>query len=227
MSDWRVLIVEDDETVASIHRRVVSAHPGFQATAVARSSEEALRMIRRGVPIELVLLDISLPGADGTALLRVLRADGGPEVIVVTAARDPAVVQSLMKLGVVDYLVKPFSMERLQEALVRFRERKRLLASARGELGQADIDTLYSRPDTYLLPKGLQPETLELVRAALRDTGEAFASAEEIAARAAVARVTARRYLEYLLTVRQVELTTSCDRPGRPRKLYRRATLPS
>jgi response regulator of citrate/malate metabolism len=226
MREWRVLIVEDDEKVASIHRRVVSAHPGFHVTACARSSEEALRLIRRGVPIDLVLLDITLPGADGTSLMRVLRVERGPEVIAVTAARDPAVVEALMQLGAVDYLIKPFAMERLQQALIRFRERKRTLAPTHRELGQGDIDRLYSSPDQSLLPKGLQVETLTLVRRALQESGDQFSSADEVAGGAAVARVTARRYLEYLVSLRQVEMTQSVTGPGRPRKLYRRAALP-
>jgi response regulator of citrate/malate metabolism len=223
--DWQVLIVEDDEKVASIHRRIVAAHPGFQAVAVAGSSEQAAALLRRGVPVDLVLLDIALPGADGTTLLRAMRTRGGPEVIAVTAARDPAVVEGLLQLGVIDYLIKPFAIERLQEALVRFRERKRTLSKTGGALGQQAIDALWSRPDANLLPKGLQVETLELVRTALTEAGEEYTSAEDIARRASVARVTARRYLEYLLTVCQVEMLPSIDGPGRPRKMYRRAQV--
>jgi two-component system, CitB family, response regulator DctR len=226
MTDWRVLIVEDDEQVASIHRRIVAAHPGFQVTAVASSSEQALTLIRRGVPIDLVLLDIGLPGADGTRLLRVLRSQPGPEVIAVTAARDPKVVQTLLHLGVLDYLVKPFAVERLQEALLRFRDRKRTLGTAKESLGQGDIDTLYGQPERNLLPKGLQPGTLEAIRVALRGAGDQFLSAEQVAQRAAVARVTARRYLEYLATARQVQVEPYSDGPGRPRKMYRLVPVP-
>lgn len=220
-----MLIVEDDEKVASIHRRIVASHPGFRVVAIASSSEEAHVLVRRGVRIDLVLLDIALPGADGIALLRALRSSVGPEVIAVTAARDPTVVESLLHLGVVDYLVKPFAIERLHEALVRFRERKRTLGSNRSELGQKDIDTLYSRPERSLLPKGLQADTLGLIRAALKEAEGTFSTAEEIAQAAFVARVTARRYLEYLVSVRQVEMLASSDGPGRPRKLYRQAQL--
>jgi response regulator of citrate/malate metabolism len=227
MRNWRVLIVEDDEKVASIHRRIVAGHPGFEVVAVASSSEQAHALFRRGVSIDLVLLDIGLPGADGGQLLRVLRAQDGPEVIAVTAARDQNVVQSLLHLGVVDYLVKPFAIERLQEALLRFRDRMQALAGCDGTLAQTQIDALYSRREHALLPKGLQPETLQAVRAALSEAGEEFSSAEEVAARASVARVTARRYLEYLITVRQVDMEPLSDRPGRPRKMYRLGQLGS
>jgi response regulator of citrate/malate metabolism len=225
MADWRVLIVEDDEKVASIHRRVVAAHPGFEVVAVASSSEQAHALVRRGVAIDLILLDIGLPGADGTKLLRVLRANGGPDVIAVTAAREQKIVQSLLQLGVVDYLVKPFAIERLQEALLRFRDRMRALGTPDHVLKQSDIDGIYAPRERSLLPKGLQAATLQSVRAVLSDAAEEFSSAEEVAERAAVARVTARRYLEYLITVQQVEMEARSDGPGRPRKMYRLAQL--
>lgn len=222
-----MLIVEDDEKVASIHQRIVAAHPGFRVTAVASTSEQAHALIRRGVPIDLILLDITLPGADGTVLLRTLRASGGPEVIAITAARDPKVVQSLLHMGVLDYLVKPFAIERLQQALLRFRDRMRTLAPSASTLEQGQIDALYSHPERNLLPKGLQVETLAAIRVALEDAGAEFSSAEQLAQRAAVARVTARRYLEYLITVRQAEMELHNDGPGRPRKMYRLAQLSS
>lgn len=218
MADWRVLIVEDDETVARAHRRVIAAYPGMRVVALANSAEQALAMVRSGLVVDLVLLDVSLPGADGTALLRALRARSSAEVIAVTAARDPAIVRSLLQLGIVDYIVKPFEVERLQQALLRFRDRTRMLAT--GRLDQREIDALYAQSPRRLLPKGLQPETLELVRAAVRGAAPAWLSAEEVAAHAAVARVTARRYLEYLTTMNQVECEPEPAGPGRPRKLY-------
>lgn len=218
-ADWRVLIVEDDAKVASIHRRLVDATRGFTVTAVARSSEEGLRFLFRSGDIHLILLDITLPGANGVTFLRTLRRADGPEVIAVTASREPTVVREILQLGVVDYLVKPFAVDRLQQALGRARDRILTLGTVGGGLRQAQIDalTLHSAPDT--LPKGLNFETLRLVRAAL-DEGD-FLAAIEIAERASVARVTARRYLEYLVTQGESELQYSVEGAGRPRKLYR------
>lgn len=223
MSDRRVLIVEDDAKVASIHKRIVSAHPGFRVSALAGTADQAITVLRRGVPIDLILLDVALPGADGISLLRAIRSRGGPEVIAVTAARDPSVVRALLQLGVVDYLVKPFTVERLQQALVRYRDRARTLSGE--QLEQSAIDRLYAGAETRLLPKGLHPATLESVRGALRASGGEALTSDEVAARAAVARVTARRYLEYLSAVRQVECESHSDGPGRPRKIYRWLTL--
>jgi two-component system, CitB family, response regulator DctR len=220
MADWQVLIVEDDQKVASIHRRIVNAQPGFQVSAIASSSEEAIAHFRRGVRFDLILLDISLPGADGTTLLRTLRANSSVEVIAITASREPKVVQTLLHFGVLDYLVKPFAVERLQQALLRFRDRMHALTPS-GDLDQGGIDALYTHIDRKLLPKGLQPETLEAVRLALREAKAEFMSAEDLAQRASIARVTARRYLEYLISAQQVDMQLHHDGPGRPRKMYR------
>jgi two-component system response regulator DctR len=221
VTDWRVLIVEDDEKVASVHRRIVDSHPGFWVCAIASSSEEAHEMIfRRRARFDLILLDLALPGLDGTSLLRALQSCERPEVIVITASRDPKVVQALLHLGVLDYLVKPFAVERLHQALLGFQNRMRALAPD-GRLDQQGIDAMYSHLEREPLPKGLHRDTLEAVRSALREAEKRFSSAEEIAQGAAVARVTARRYLEYLITAKQVEMDLKYDGPGRPRKLYR------
>jgi two-component system, CitB family, response regulator DctR len=218
MSEFRVLVVEDDELVAKVYRRVLDETPGFRVVSVAPTAEYALRVLRQGVSVDLMLLDIGLPGADGTSLLRAIRRDEGPEVIAVTAMRDKAVVKTLLHMGVVDYLIKPFTFERLQHALMRFRSRDRALSSE--SVNQNELDTFYGAADKLLLPRGLSHETLNSVRKAMMDLDEP-ASANQVAKQAFVARVTARRYLEYLATLRQVQCITEVDGPGRPRKTYR------
>ena len=215
----RVLIVEDDRVIASLHRRIVSSHPGFTVIAEASSAELALRMVKAGTPIDLILLDLGLPGANGIQLLKYLRAAGGPDVIAVTARRDTQTVGTLLRLGVIDYLVKPFTPERLREALERFRERARSLSG--DQLAQAEIDIFMHDPGHALLPRGIQPETLREVRAALASSGEPQ-TADRVAETVGIARVTARRYLEYLVTVGQVRVASDENPgPGRPHKLYR------
>ena len=226
MADWRVLIVDDDARVAALHARIVGAQAGFRVVAVAPSSEAAQSLIADGVGVDLLLLDVHLPGANGVLLLRSLRMRGGPETIAITSAREPQVVQDLIQLGVVDYLVKPFAIARLQEALLRFKDRRRIFDGRRG-LEQSEIDSLRAHMPPTPLPKNLHRETLDAVRLALSRAGEDFGSAEEGGNDAAVARVTARRYLEYLVGARQAEVATSQHGPGRPRKLYRLPALAS
>ena len=224
MSDWRVLIVEDDDKVASIHQRIVDAQPGFVVIARAPSVEDAMNVFRGGERVDLLLLDINLPRASGTALLHALRraeqlGHPGPEVIAVTSCREPETLRKLVHLGVLDYLVKPFAVERLLAGLQRFASRANALYN-HGTVEQWQADLIHTRPQSDLLPKNLLAETLDTVQLVLRQAPGA-ASAEDVAREAAVARVTARRYLEYLVGARQAEVELRHDGRGRPRKLYR------
>jgi response regulator of citrate/malate metabolism len=219
MADWRVLVVEDDRVVARLHCRFIARVPGFTAVGVATTAVQARDMTRTLHP-DLLLLDIGLPGDDGVALLRSLRAAGDPvEVIVVTAATAAEVVRATVHLGAVDYLVKPFDQERLRKSLGLFQ--RRVGGLARAQLAQEEVDRICSDgPNAFRwLPRDLSDARLDEIRAILSDA-ELPATADAIAAQAGVARVTARRYLEYLVTIGQATMEPVVVGPGRPRKTY-------
>src|ERR671915_235972 len=131
MRNWRVLVVEDDRDVAFVHRALVSRTPCFEVVGVAATGEDALRAVKRLRP-DLVLLDLAIPATDGLSVLRELRTSGtSVEVIAVTARRDAETVRSVVHLGVVDYLVKPFTPERLRKALLVFLHRMAALDNGR------------------------------------------------------------------------------------------------
>ena len=220
MTEWRVLIVEDDPHVAVLHERMVAQMPMFTVVGVAESAEQTLGVLPSLRP-HLLLLDLTLPGADGLSLARNLRRRADPvEVIAVTATRNAEVVRAMVHLGVVDYLVKPFSPDRMRQALGFFL--RRMAAFEQGSLDQAEVDALCAsgRRVGRWLPKGLVAEKLEEVRNHI-DATPGGASAEQVGEAVGMARVTARRYLEYLLTTQHVVVRLSSDGPGRPRRLYR------
>jgi response regulator of citrate/malate metabolism len=222
MADWRVLIVEDDDVVASLHCRFIARTPGFAAVGVASTAVQAEEMIHNLRP-DLLLLDIGLPGADGVSLVRRLRGQGNPiEVIAVTATSAARTVRAVVQLGAVDYLVKPFDQDRLRKSLGLFQRRMALLARTR--LEQAEVDRICSDgPNAYRwLPKDLSPERLETIRTALSGA-ERPLTADRVGDEVGIARVTARRYLEYLVTIGQASVEPVADGPGRPRKTYRPA----
>jgi two-component system response regulator DctR len=128
-----------------------------------------------------------------------------------------------MHLGVIDYLVKPFAPERLRQALNAFALRSRTLT--RRLLAQDDVDLVQASGAARLhrLPKGLKRSTLTAVRSAL-DGSDTALSADEVGREAGVARVTARRYLEYLDVIGAARVERECHGPGRPRNRYRKAT---
>lgn len=221
---WNVLIVEDDPDVAYVHRRVLERAGPYAVVGVADSGEEAFRLVSTLNP-HLILLDFALAGMNGLTFLAKLRlARSNAEVIAVTAARDVASAREAVHFGVVDYLVKPFSPERLRQALNLFAHRMSALSVQ--QLRQEEVDRLCAsgrRPMRWL-PKGLLPARLEGIQRVLASEARDF-SADEIADAVGVARVTARRYLEYLVVTGQASCQAWSSGPGRPRKLYRAHVL--
>jgi response regulator of citrate/malate metabolism len=218
----RTLVVDDDFAVAAIHRGFLEAMPDFEVVGEAHRGGEALRAVEALRP-DLVLLDIHLPDMSGLEVLARLRARNGPpvDVIAVTAARERETVRQAMSRGVDNYLVKPFTrtafMDRMREYLAQRIEVQRL-----GQvLDQDEVDQLmHHRPRPQVVPKGLSAVTLRLVIDALRDC-DSDLSAQEVGDRAGLSRVSARRYLEHLVTIGKAEVQPRYGMANRPAHGYR------
>lgn len=129
----RVLIVEDDPVAADAHALYVGRVPGFTAVGTVHSLVEATRALER-TRVDLLLLDLGLPDGNGLRFARGLRAAGHPvDVIVVTSARDLAVVRESVSLGVVQYVLKPFAFPTLRERLLRYAEFRATAGEAAGQ----------------------------------------------------------------------------------------------
>ena len=150
--------------IASINQTFLSRDPRFSLAAVFHSGQEALEWLRKR-PVELLILDVYMPRMSGLELLRELRAEEITlDVIMVTAANDSKTVDALLKLGVADYLVKPFTARRFQQALDTFC-RQREAISAHASVSQEDLDAMLSSGRSAApVPKGLQLRTLARVR---------------------------------------------------------------
>lgn len=217
----RVLVVDDDFMVAKVHSGYVAKTPGFEVAGVAHTGAEALRLVADLRP-DLVLLDIYLPDVDGLSVLRTIRgAAGGPDVIVISAANDVETVRGAMHGGVLHYLIKPFTYGALYDQLQHFAGLREKL-SAMSAAAQSDVDQVFGgRPSgASSLPKGLTAETAELVESVLRKV-DGDLSAAECAAETQLARVSARRYLEYFVRTGRAEVRLRYGATGRPERRYR------
>jgi len=132
----RVMLV-DDEPLARARMRTLlgdCTHPAVHVAAEAPNAEQAAALLRQQ-PVDLVFLDIHMPGSSGLALAQTLRSLPYPPAIVfVTAHAEHAV--AAFDLEAVDYLTKPVRLERLQAAL----QKAERFAHARRAL-QADLAT--------------------------------------------------------------------------------------
>jgi len=193
-------VVEDEPIAAQAHCTFVSRVPGFEVAGSASTAAEALRFLA-SQPVDLILLDLNLPDRHGLDICRQLRMAAVPiDVIAVTSARDLAVVRASISLGVVQYLLKPFTFATLRDKLLRYAEYQQQITAGQSARGQSEVDRALATlrgVDTVTLPKGLSPETLDLVVEVLRRQ-PGRSSASEVAAQLGLNRVTARRYLEYL-----------------------------
>jgi DNA-binding response OmpR family regulator len=103
----KVLVVEDEPAIAELLRGYLS-RDGFEVE-IAPDGERGLAAIRTGRPVA-VILDVGLPGIDGTEVCRRLRADGDWTPVLFVTARDDEVDRVLgLELGADDYVTKPFS----------------------------------------------------------------------------------------------------------------------
>jgi response regulator of citrate/malate metabolism len=219
-----VFIVDDDFMVAKVHSGFVAALDGFEVVGTAATGGQAVQEIERLRP-DLVLLDVYLPDMTGLEVLRRLRAAASPsDVIVISAARDVDSIRSALHGGVLHYLVKPFD-RRTFEARLRDYAALRGQLEVLDEVGQGDVDRIFGAanpgtPSVPATPKGISPETLELVRSALGDAGTEGLSATECSERTGLARVSARRYLEQLVADQQAEVRQRYGTAGRPERRF-------
>ncbi|WP_371495877.1 response regulator [Kitasatospora sp. NBC_00374] len=229
-----VLVVEDDPVAAAAHSLYVQRTPGFRVEATVHTCADALRTLDRaradGAPVDLVLLDLYLPDGHGLRLFRTLRAAGhAADVIAVTSARDLTMVRQAVSVGVVQYLLKPFGAAALTDRLDSYARYRRTLGRSGEATGQEEVDqalALLRTPERAALPKGLSAPTLETVEAVLREASAGISAAAAGAA-AGVSRITARRYLEYLVETGVAVREPQYGQVGRPELCYRRRVDPS
>ncbi|MGP4075875.1 response regulator [Halobacillus sp. K22] len=199
----QVLIVEDDPMVADLNKKYVEQVEGFQLAASASDVEEACKCLEEA-QVDLILLDVYMPGRNGLQLLKELREkDEQVDVILITAASEREQIQQSLRLGAVDYLIKPFEFERLQEALAKYKENHYVLQDKQ-KVSQNELDQILSKQEErqdnrrIQVPKGLTQTTLEHIISVIRKKGDAAFSTDEIANETEISRVSVRKYLKFL-----------------------------
>lgn len=124
----RVLLIEDDgSTVESIRLCLEMYRPGSALTYTEKGTH-GVELARDG-SFDVVMLDLGLPDIDGVMLIEQLRNAADTPILVISARHSPEVIARCLELGAVDYIMKPFTYQRLLERLDRIAVRQRMSES--------------------------------------------------------------------------------------------------
>jgi len=118
MSVIRAVIVDDEELARRLLREFIAGESDIEIIAECANGFDAVKVIGESAP-DLVFLDVQMPKLDGFEVLELVGRD---VAVVFTTAYDQYALRAF-DVHAVDYLLKPFSAERLAEALARARER--------------------------------------------------------------------------------------------------------
>ena len=153
----RVAIVDDEMPARQILREYLSAEPAIEVVAECANGFDAVKAVAEKAP-DLLLLDVQMPKLDGFEVLDLVGAD---TAVIFTTAYDEYALRAF-EVHAIDYLLKPFSHERLHQALTRARERldrptaapppAKLAAAARPPGSWLSRIVIRDGPDVHVVP---------------------------------------------------------------------------
>ncbi|GAA4833886.1 two-component system response regulator MtrA [Luteimicrobium xylanilyticum] len=166
-----MLVVDDDTALAEMIGIVLKSE-GFDPVFCA-DGDAALGVFRASQP-DLVLLDLMLPGKDGTEVCREIRAESGTPIIMLTAKSDTVDVVTGLESGADDYISKPFKPK---ELVARIKARLRRSEDPMPEVlkvADVEIDVTGHRVTRDGAPIALTPLEFDLLVALARKPWQVF-----------------------------------------------------
>jgi two-component system NarL family response regulator len=117
----RIIIVDDSEIYRSGLRDLINRHPGMRVVAEAADAEGAIEAARN-CPADLLLLDLSLPGASGYEVLKSIRGFSDIKVLILTIYESPPMIADARALGAQGFCIKDVSRKELITAIIEAAE---------------------------------------------------------------------------------------------------------
>ncbi|MFJ7467442.1 response regulator [Peribacillus frigoritolerans] len=221
----RAVIAEDDFRVADIHEKFLKNFDEIEVVGKAVNAKKTLRILEQKSP-DLLLLDVYMPDQLGTDLLPDIRKKfPNVDIIMITAATDKEQLEKALHYGVENYLIKPVEMKRFNQVIEEYLKKVHLMKSKQ-EIDQDFVDLILKKSssvsesnDGQALPKGVDEITLAKVIEVL-EAGDIGLSAEQVSGQIGASRTTARRYLEYLISVKKCKAEVVYGVVGRPERRY-------
>jgi len=215
-----ILIVEDDPMVVHIHKHYINELHGYSIIGTFDNGLDAYKYILKNYDtIDLIILDVYMPKMNGLDLLKKVRENNiNLSVIPVTAVNDNKTISEFLNLGVIDYLVKPFTQERFNQAVYRCELKYKTFSNLK--LNQSDIDQLFTSKNDGELPKGIQKQTLSYIVSKLAQYKNQEIDVDEISSVTNLSKVSLRKYLDYLIEKGIIEKDIDYGTVGRPKYKY-------
>lgn len=216
----KAIIVEDDPMVARLNEIFLEKFKEIKVHKIITNGEDAMKYLSSN-EVDLVILDIYMPIVTGIEVLKFIKHHYlNCDVIMITAATETAVLDEILHLGVIDYLVKPFEQERFDIAISNFLSRKKLIHQS-DKASQKIIDNILNKKNKRIrLEKGMQQNTLDHVIKAMK-THSDYITCSMLADEINLSKVTARRYLNYLVEAGTVQSKVDYSTGGRPSIKYK------
>jgi two-component system, OmpR family, KDP operon response regulator KdpE len=167
-----VLIVDDEPQIRRVLRTTLTSH-GYSVIE-ARTGDEALDLIRTE-HVDLILLDVNMPGRSGLETCREIRATGDVPIIILTVRNTERDKVQALDAGADDYVVKPFGSE---ELMARIRAALRRTAPAESLPSFSSNDLAIDFDKRVVMAKGqpvrLTPKEFDLLRYLVSNQGRAL-----------------------------------------------------
>ncbi|MDO1604736.1 response regulator [Lactobacillus sp. YT155] len=223
----KILVVEDDPMVSEINQSYLqrTIDDTQLEISVAKDGSAALKEITKQ-DFDLILLDVYMPKLNGDKLLKeLLELKKHPQIIMLTAANESKHLQSAVEYGVLDYLVKPFTFERFQQAIEKFLKTQQSLNDNK-VFSQEKIDSLFQntneiKKDNHDLPKGLSELSLQKIKKEISKE-EGLFSVQDLARKTQLSRISVKKYIDYLLDQDEIQSEIKYLEIGRPLTVYKK-----
>ncbi len=228
---YKAIIVENDPMVAMIIQQFIERYGGFQVIASVRNINALRGILEKNVP-DLILLDAHLPGETGIEFLQDLRQDQiSVAIIIITALHDIGTIKKALELGVIDFLIKPFTYERFEMAINHFIQYHSFTTDVE-RANQETLDQIIIRNSgmpsfnsderdiASVLPKGVSKITLKRILKATMEQNYYF-STEDIAKEVKLSRISTKKYLQFLHSLGYLKTEMKYSAVGRPTTVFR------
>lgn len=210
-----ILIVEADPMVAHIIQTYLHRIDNVHVLGCVSSMEEIMAVFQKEL-VDLILLDAYLPKKSGFDVLRQLRAkEYYGSVIMITAANSATEIKQAYAYGVIDYIIKPFQISRLDKAVKKHMTMMEQL-DGKLTLTQEDLDFDEKTSEHIALPKGLNRTTYCKILDKMNENPKLEWTLRQFAKEIDISNVTIKKYIDYMVETGIVETHLMYGQVGRP-----------